>query len=297
MSTLFSSIEVGTIRLWNHLWPFKIGKEAPNRLLARAANLGLVRPIWFEFRPGLWMQLDIRELVQETLLLEGIWEPKTTQYLCDSLGPGQVFLDIGANAGYFSLLASRRVGESGKVLAIEPNPAMANQLLQNVQRSRLTNVAIIEAACSDSVEVRDLYVGNAYNTGNSSLSHDNLAWTKSVKVNCATVDLLIEQYGLYHVDLVKIDVEGAELQVLQGMQTTLKRFRPKIITELSPSLLEGFSITLDTVRQYFRGQGYSVTPLEEDCMGRTTNYLCVPVERSESAHTDYPQFLRTISNH
>lgn len=285
MITLFSSIEVGTIRLWNHLWPFKIGKEVPNRLLARAANLGLVRPIWFEFRPGLWMQLDIRELVQETLLLEGIWEPKTTRYVCDSLGPGQVFLDIGANAGYFSLLASRCVGESGMVLAVEPNPAMVKQLRQNIERNGLTNIAIAEAACSDLVEVRDLYVGNAYNTGNSSLSRDNLAWTKSVKVTCTTVDLLVEEYGLHHVDLVKIDVEGAELQVLRGMSTTLKHLRPKIITELSPSLLEGFSVTVDAVQEYLGVLGYSVSPLEEDCMGRTTNYLCVPVEYSEMVHT------------
>ena len=297
MNTLWSSMEVGTLRLWNRLWPFKTGKEVPNRLLARATNIGLARPTWFQFQPGLWMQLDIRDLVQETLLLEGIWEPKTTRYLCDSLGPVQVFLDIGANAGYFSLLASHCVGESGKVLAVEPNPAMANQLRQNVERSRLTNIAIIQAACSDSVEVRDLYVGNAYNTGNSSLSRDNLAWTQSVKVTCTTVDLLVEKCGLHRVDLVKIDVEGAELQVLRGMSTTLKRLRPKIITELSPSLLEGFSVTLDKVQEYFRGLGYSVTPLEEDCMGRTTNYLCVPVECSESTHTEYPQSGRSISDH
>ena len=297
MSTFLSSIEVGTIRLWNHFWPFKIGKEMPNRLLARATNMGLVRPIWFEFRPGLWMQLDIRELVQETLLLEGIWEPKTTRYLCDSLSSGAVFLDIGANAGYFSLLASRCVGESGKVLAVEPNPAMAKQLRQNTERNGLTNIAIAETACSDSIEVRDLYVGNAYNTGNSSLSRDNLAWTKSVKVTCTTVDLLVETHHLQRVDLVKIDVEGAELQVLRGMSTTLRRLRPKIITELSPSLLKGFSVALDTVEEYFRALGYSVSPLEEDCMGRTTNYLCVPVEYSESVNTEYPHSGRTIAAH
>ena len=284
MSTLFSSIEVGTIRLWNQLWPFKMGKEVPSRLLARATNLGLVRPIWFEFRPGLWMRLDIRELVQETLLLEGVWEPKTTRYVCDALSPGAVFLDIGANAGYFSLLASRCVGESGRVLAVEPNPAMVKQLRQNKERNCLTNIAITEAACSDSVEVLDLYIGNPYNTGNSSLSRDNLAWTKSVKVTCTTVDLLVEKYGLHRVDLVKIDVEGAELQVLRGMSTTLKHLRPKIITELSASLLEGFSVTLDTVQEYFRALGYTVSPLEKDCMGRTTNYLCVPVEYSETPH-------------
>ena len=116
-------------------------------------------------------------------------------------------------------------------------------------------------------------------------------------MTCTTVDVLLERHGLHRVDLVKIDVEGAELQVLRGMATTLKRLRPKIIAELSPSLLEGFSVTLDTVHEYFRDLGYSVTPLEEDCMGRTTNYLCVPVECSESAHTEYPQSGRAISDH
>jgi FkbM family methyltransferase len=281
MSTLFSSIEVGTIRLWNHLWPFKIGKEVPNRLLARAANLGLVRPIWFEFRPGLWMQLDIRELVQETLLLEGIWEPKTTRYVCDSLAPRQVFLDVGANAGYFSLLASRCVGESGMVLAVEPNPAMVKQLRQNTERNGLTNIAIAEAACSDSVEVRDLYIGNPYNTGNSSLSRDNLTWTKSVKVTCTTVDLLVEKYGLHHVDLVKIDVEGAELQVLRGMTAVLKRLRPRIIIELVPSLLESFSTTVAAINEYLATFHYRTLSLEEH-----SNYLCVPVECSMTEPVD-----------
>jgi FkbM family methyltransferase len=275
MNTLFSSIEVGTIRLWNRLWPFSLGKEVPNRLLARATNMGLLRPIWFEFRPGLWMQLDIRELVQETLLLEGIWEPKTTRYLCDSLSPGAVFLDIGANAGYFSLLASRRVGESGKVLAVEPNPAMVKQLHQNTERNGLTNISIAEVACSDSVEVRDLYVGNPYNTGNSSLSRDNLAWTKSVQVTCTTTDLLIEKYNFQRVDLVKIDVEGAELQVLRGMTTVLKRLRPRIIIELIPSLLEGFSTTVAAINEYLAAFQYRTLSLEEH-----SNYLCVPVECS-----------------
>lgn len=272
MSTLFSSIELGTIRLWNRFWPFSLGKELPNRLLARATDMGLVRPIWFEFQPGLWMKADIRELLQETLLLESVWEPKTTRYLCDSLGPGQVFLDIGANAGYFSLLASRCVRESGKILAVEPNPAMAEQLRRNVERSGLSNIVIAETACSDSVGLCDLYVGNAYNTGTSSLSRTNLAWTKSIRVPCTTADLLIQTYELRRLDLVKIDVEGAELSVLCGMAAALKCLRPKIIIELVPSLLEGFSTTVTAVTEYLSAFHYCVRSLQEH-----SNYLCVPL--------------------
>ena len=297
MNALLSSIEVGSIRLWNRYWPFDRGKELPNRLFSRATNWGLLAPVWHEFQPGLWMRLDIREIGQETILMESIWEPKTTRYLCETLGPGQVFLDIGANAGYFSLVASRCVGDSGKVLAVEPNPPMAGQVRQNVRRSGLRNIAVAETACTDSVEERELFIGNAYNTGNSSLSRENLAWTKSVKVACTTVDRLVEEYQLHRVDLVKIDVEGAELQVLRGMRDTLARFRPKVVTELSPRLLEGFSITLDTVQEHLTRQGYTVMPLEEDCMGRTTNYRCVSVEYAESAPSGSTRSRHATGSH
>jgi FkbM family methyltransferase len=219
------------------------------------------------------MQIDVLELVQETLLLEGIWEPRTTRYLCDTLASGQVFMDIGANAGYFSLLAARCVGETGRVIAVEPNPAMAMQVRKNTERSRLTNVAIAEVACSDSVEIRDLYIGNAYNTGNSSLSANNLAWTRSVRVPCTTADLLVQRQELQRLDLVKIDVEGAELHVLRGMTTILKMLRPRIIIELVPLLLHGFSTTETAITEYLDGFNYQVQSLEEH-----SNYLCLPVE-------------------
>jgi hypothetical protein len=137
----------------------------------------------------------------------------------------------------------------------------------------MTNVAIAEAACFDSVEVRDLYVGNPYNAGNSSLSRDNLHWTKSVEVSCTTADLLIEKYNFQRIDLVKIDVEGAELQVLRGMATILKRLRPRIIIELVPSLLEGFSTTVSAINEFLAAFHYRIFSLEED-----SNYLCVPEE-------------------
>jgi FkbM family methyltransferase len=297
MNALLSSIEIGSIRLWNRYWPFGLGKELPNRLFSRATNWGLLGPVWYEFQPGLWMQLDVREIGQETILMENVWEPKTTRYLCGALGPGRVFLDIGANAGYFSLVASRCVGDSGKVLAVEPNPAMAVQVRQNVRRSDLRNITVSETACTDSVEERELFIGNLYNTGNSSLSRENLAWTKSVKVACTTIDRLVEEHRLHRVDLVKIDVEGAELQVLRGMQNTLERFRPQIVMELSPALLEGFSITSDTVQGHLSRQGYTVTPLEEDCMGRTTNYRCVPAECAESAPSGASRSSSAIESH
>src|SRR6202035_1240641 len=101
-NSLVSAIEIQTIRFWKHCWPLKWGGNLPNRLFARAIKVGLLPPIWFEFEPDLWMKLDIRDVLQGTLLSEGPWAPKTTRYICSTLMDGQVFLDIGANSGYFT---------------------------------------------------------------------------------------------------------------------------------------------------------------------------------------------------
>jgi FkbM family methyltransferase len=203
-----------------------------------------------------------------------VWEPKTTQYLCSKLQPGQVFVDIGANAGYFTLLASRLAGASGKVLAVEPNPRMAEQVRQNVLRSGLTNVVLEQVACSNATSVRTLYLGGAYNTGSTSLCARNLRYTESIRVNCMPADTLVERHALTRLDIVKIDVEGAELDVLRGMTAILKQLRPNIIIELVPSLLEGFSATIDEVLKYLAAFDYSVSSLAEHC-----NYLCTPLDQ------------------
>lgn len=142
------------------------------------------------------MQLDIREIVQQTILEERIWEPMTTHYICEILKPGHVFLDIGANSGYFTLVGAKCVSPSGRVLSVEPNPAMAEQVRRNAARSRITNVEVEEVACTDSAGNRRLYIGGPYNTGNSSLSSQNLMLEYYVDVTCTEADTLVRKHSL-----------------------------------------------------------------------------------------------------
>ncbi len=267
-----STLEVGAVRAWRRFWPLKYGKDIPERLIGRAIRMGVLHPIWLEFESGLWMKCDIREMHQGTLISEGPWEPVTTQYILASLKEGQVFLDIGANAGYFTLLASRCVGQQGSVVAVEPNPVMTEQIRQNVARSRLTNVLVEQVACSAATEIRKLYLAEQNNTGTSSLCNYHGRQSKFVEVSCLPVDLIVEKHDLSRVDLVKIDVEGAELEVLRGMNSTLKRFRPKIIIELLPSLLRGFSVSREDVTDHLACLGYSISLLD----AQHSNYLCKP---------------------
>lgn len=273
--SLPSALEVYPIRLWARLWPLDWGSNLPNRVLARLSDMGLLGPTWFEFQESLWIQLDIRDVIQETILEGGIWDPTATEYLSEILEPGNVFLDIGANAGYFTLLAGKYVGPTGRVLAVEPNPLMAEQVRRNASRSGLINVQVEEVACSDSPKSSRLYLGPPSNTGGSSLSDRNTTTTEWVDVACVQADDLVRKYHLSRIDLVKIDVEGAEHDVLRGMNTILADHRPKIVMELIDDLLGSFSTTIDSVLSYLKTFQYDARPL-----GGHSNYICVPYEQS-----------------
>lgn len=269
---------VSAIRFARRIWPFKAGKDFPNHLGAHLARRRWLRPVWYEFLPGLWMCLEIRDLIQETILLEGVWDPLLTEFVNNNLNTEEVFIDVGANAGYFTLLAARRVQGAGIVLSIEPNPIVAKQLRANVERSNLANVIIEEKVCSDSLQttIQTLYLHDDSNSGRASLSKSNTAGIENVQVASSTVDQLVQEHGLRHVTLVKIDVEGAELMVLRGMTDTMRHFRPTIVIELEPHLLRGFSATAEDVVSLLSTFGYKVSSL-----GGHSNYLCRPIGDSE----------------
>ena len=193
------------------------------------------------------------------------YEPGATGTVLSSLGDGDVFVDIGANSGYFSVLAALRVGGRGRVLAFEPNPSVRRQLQRHLE---LNSIA-------DRVTVSDLAVGGEdrddvqlfvscwpENDGIASLTpaaetiaRGGLRADASILVRVRTFDSWMQSARLPRIDLMKIDVEGAEAQVLSGMSATFASVRPKrIICETQPSS--------DAVR-ILRDRGYHASTLDE----------------------------------
>jgi FkbM family methyltransferase len=265
----FSKSAITTIRLVRKVWPLPFGKNAINHFGVLATKIGLLQPVWHEFRPGLWMNLTLRDMIQETILLEDLWDPGCTKFICERLGAGEVFIDVGANAGYFTLLAAQKVGPRGKVLSVEADPSMASELRRNVEKNRFSNVIVGETACADHIGTVALYFSNTSNSGRASLSQVNAGTADSVSVPCTPLDVLVEQHHLERVDLVKIDVEGAELKVLYGMESTIRKFKPALILELEPSLLEAFSTTMRDVSGFLQRFGYRMVSLSGH-----SNYVC-----------------------
>ncbi len=173
------------------------------------------------------------------------YEPGATRVVLDALEPGGIFVDVGANTGYFTVLAALRVGERGHVYAFEPNPAVRHHLQGQVEVNGLTaSVTISDVALADcDTDAGRLFLScREENSGLSSLdpapdrlARGDLSLDATVPVRLRTFDTAEAVRGLCRIDLMKIDVEGAEERVLRGMRHTLERCRPiRIICETQP---------------------------------------------------------------
>lgn len=168
-------------------------------------------------RYGFRVRTQIRDLVSCVIYLTGQWEPYLSTYLRQRLRPGDVFVDVGANIGYYSMLASRLVGNSGKVYCVEASTSIHATLLENIALNRCTNIVPINAAASDTQGELVIWQADESNLGHST-TVTQLAMAEGMRreatVRADTVDRLVGPTTFAKARLVKIDVEGAERRVL-----------------------------------------------------------------------------------
>jgi len=214
-------------------------KAQPATTLLRGAQLALYTamrsdPV-FRLSAGgalLTVPANLRYTSVTAYILREWLEPELF-HLPQFLMPGGVFLDVGANIGMFSLRAATLVGPEGRVIAVEPAEVSADRLKRNLALNELHNVVLVRAALSDVVGEANLY--------HVELGNDPQAWSilpeaggaDSEKVAMTTLDALASEQGLLRLDLVKMDVEGAEPLVVAGGRETLARFRPGVIFEVN----------------------------------------------------------------
>ena len=187
---------------------------------------------------GSTMVVETADLIGRVLAISGIWEPQVTAAFRAVLSGGDVCIDVGANIGYFSLLASKLVGSEGHVYALEPSPVVYAELCSNLELNRAANVTALCVAAGDREATAVLHEGHGRNRGSASLratDPDPNDETRLSSVRVRPLDPLVPAAEVRRVRLVKIDVEGYELEVLRGLEGLFERGgRPAIIVELTP---------------------------------------------------------------
>lgn len=203
---------------------------------------------------------DLRNVIAREACLTGRSAPAETAAVLDALRPGGTFVDVGANWGYFTLVAAHAVGPGGRVLALEPDPRMAAELRANVARNGIRHVTVEEAAASvgEGQAVLAGYAEGDRNRGVSSLVARPTGDAASFVVRTAALDDLMDAHGIPSADLVKVDVEGAEEMVLRGMARGLAagRYR-RVLLELHPTQHPDPARLGTTIHETMRGAGYT----------------------------------------
>lgn len=219
----------------------------------------------------MWVDLSDAHVSRGCLMNN--WEANETHYVTSTLCAGDVVLDIGANIGWFSLVAAKSIGLNGRVHAFEPRPETASMLKRTISDNRLRQqVTVWEFALADRSEIRQLFWGTGGNNpGGSSLlrtAEPHLAGHESAAVKAVVLDEILPDVAP---DFIKIDVEGAEPQALSGAKNAIMRKKPKIISELHPRQLQAVSgVTVSQYIDLLSGFGYSCYLLEN---GRPTDKL------------------------
>jgi FkbM family methyltransferase len=205
---------------------------------------------------GFWMELDTTDLIQRTLYCSNDFEPRLRQEIEKRLGPGDTFIDIGCNVGFFSLCAARTVGPAGLVYAFEPAPATVARLRHNIELNSIPNIRVNEIALSDTAGSVRLFLDGHNNSGAASLRKLE-SGSSHVDVQSMTYDEWAERYCIPAPSLFKIDVEAAEVRVLRGMAKLLSSpNKPPIIIEVSEGSLRQFGTSKDELFGLLKSYGY-----------------------------------------
>ena len=170
---------------------------------------------------------------------EGIWEPYETSLVISRLKPGAVFVDVGANIGYFTILAASLVGERGQVYAFEPDPANIALLIESSRHNSLqSRIHSVQAGLSTADKTGKLYLSED-NLGDHQIyagEGDRKAVEISLLNGAEYLRRQLLQANFTQIDLIKVDTQGSEYQVMAGLMPLLLEMStaPSILIELTP---------------------------------------------------------------
>ena len=189
----------------------------------------------YRFAGGI-IYLDITESVMMLKRVLGRFERKKTALLNRFLGDGMTFVDVGGNHGYFSLIAAGLVGQTGRVFTFEPEPGNCCWLRRSIERNGYTNIKVCEMAIGQSDGQANLYLAE------KSGWHTLVSGARQTTHGCIAVakralDSVMLEEGMTSADVIKIDVEGAELEVIEGAAKTIRASKKIVLLlDVHPSL-------------------------------------------------------------
>jgi FkbM family methyltransferase len=213
---------------------------------------------------GLRLYIDPLSHLGEAILRAGVYEPENTALVARSLARGAVFLDVGANEGYFSALAGKMVSAEGMVIAVEPQSRLRDIIEINLLVNEVSRFAVVPQALGGPAGSHaDLNLWPSFNTGASSLATRYRFSRSAERVSFASFEALLARTPAGRVDLMKVDVEGFEHEVVISALPHLRRGAvSKLLVEYHPAILAANGDSQEAVHATILSAGFAVDPEE-----------------------------------
>jgi FkbM family methyltransferase len=205
----------------------------------------------------------------DSLIRKGMYEREMVETLKRFLSPGSVFVDVGANEGFFTVLGGSLVSASGRVVAVEPQTRLREVLEHNLKLNAVSNVALYQVAVSNTEGTADLHLTPNINTGASALVRPTRYRVATQPVRTITLTQLLADAKVEQVDLMKMDIEGFEYEAILGSRELFRAGRiAALALELHPDAMRGRGIDPNEIVDFLQSCGY-----REDCSQGNTVFV------------------------
>lgn len=247
---------------------------------------------FFEFNLENDVKINLyKDSVLSRLIYEG-FEREETDYLTKILKKGDFFVDIGTNIGLFSLIASKIVGDEGKVLCFEPAPLTFSRLRENISLNDLKNVDIRNIGLSDAKGELTFYVSNnGHDAWNSFAPSQDNKLESSIQVPVSTLDIELKGIDRNKIKLVKIDVEGWEKFVLYGGKDFLINYSPFVMVEFTEENTFNAGYSVHEIYDIMQDFGYVWYRLSNGELVKEVKKLYYPYDNLIAIKNDFKETI------
>lgn len=204
--------------------------------------------------------LYFSNMISDTRYVLGVYEPEIAAKIETYIKSGYAYIDVGANVGYYAMLASKTIVKNNQtIIAIEPFDANIQMIHNHLSKNEIKNVTVIQNAISNSEKIVEFSLTDNH-AANTYISDSEFYKTApKTKIKAVSLDSICDAYNFEKL-LIKIDVEGAEAEVLEGMKNCIEKYQPKILLATHECHVVGVEQKCLTI---LKGYGYDCSPIDE----------------------------------